>query len=60
MELEEAQREKARERERKNETWSPVFFEPVMEKGRPQLSEKGKEVLARAQKGEWSMEGIVP
>ena len=60
VELEEAQREKARERERTGEVWEPVFFEPTMEKGKPQLSEKGREVLARAQKGEWGMDGIVP
>ncbi|KAL2268489.1 hypothetical protein VTJ83DRAFT_3335 [Remersonia thermophila] len=58
--LEEAQREKARERERKNETWQPVFFEQAIDKaGKPSLTEKGREVLRRAQKGDWSMEGIL-
>ncbi|KAK4242863.1 hypothetical protein C8A03DRAFT_39812 [Achaetomium macrosporum] len=61
QELEEAQREKARERERKGETWKPVFFEQATDKaGKPSLTEKGREVLNRAQKGEWSMEGILP
>lgn len=61
QELEEAQREKARERERTGEVWKPVFFENATDKaGKPALSEKGREVLARAQRGEWSMEGIVP
>ncbi|KAL2117525.1 hypothetical protein VTJ04DRAFT_7185 [Mycothermus thermophilus] len=59
-ELEEAQREKARERERKGETWKPVFFEQATDKaGKPSLTEKGREVLRRAQKGDWSMEGIL-
>ncbi|KAK3305736.1 uncharacterized protein B0T15DRAFT_207845 [Chaetomium strumarium] len=61
QELEETQREKARERERKGETWKPVFFEQATDKaGKPSLTEKGREVLNRAQKGEWSMEGILP
>lgn len=60
QELEEAQREKARERERNNETWKPVFFEQATDKaGKPALTEKGREVLNRAQKGEWSLEGIL-
>jgi len=60
QELEEAQREKAREREKKGETWNPVFFEQATDKaGKPSLTEKGREVLNRAQKGDWSMEGIV-
>ncbi|KAL2016894.1 hypothetical protein VTK56DRAFT_2894 [Thermocarpiscus australiensis] len=61
QELEEAQREKARERERKKEAWKPVFFEQATDKaGKPSLTEKGREVLKRAQNGDWSMEGIVP
>ncbi|KAK4042964.1 hypothetical protein C8A01DRAFT_13434 [Parachaetomium inaequale] len=60
QELEEAQREKARERERKGETYKPVFFEQATDKaGKPSLTEKGREVLNRAQKGEWGMEDIV-
>ncbi|KAK3385080.1 hypothetical protein B0H63DRAFT_178792 [Podospora didyma] len=60
QELEEAQREKAREREKNGETWKPVFFEQVTDKGgKPELTEKGREVLKRAQKGEWNLEGII-
>jgi len=61
QELEEAQREKARERERTGETWKPVFFEQAIDKaGKPNLTEKGRQVLERAQVGNWSMEGILP
>lgn len=60
QELEEAQREKAREREKNGVTWKPVFFEQVTDKGgKPELTEKGREVLRRAQAGEWSMDGIL-
>lgn len=60
VELEEKQREKARERERKNETWKPVFFDQVTDKrGTPDLTEKGRQVLERAQKEDWSLEGII-
>ncbi|KAK4157686.1 hypothetical protein C8A00DRAFT_39966 [Chaetomidium leptoderma] len=60
QELEEAQREKARERERKGEAWAPVFFQQATDKaGKPSLTEKGREVLNRAQKGDWSMDGIL-
>jgi oxysterol-binding protein-related protein 9/10/11 len=60
QELEETQREKAREREKNGETWKPVFFEQVTDKGgKPELTEKGREVLRRAQVAEWSMDGIL-
>ncbi|CAP64585.1 uncharacterized protein PODANS_5_8600 [Podospora anserina S mat+] len=60
QELEEAQREKAREREKKGETWTPVFFEQATDKaGKPSLTEKGREVLRRAQAGNWDMDGIL-
>ncbi|KAI1082478.1 hypothetical protein F5B20DRAFT_504834 [Whalleya microplaca] len=60
IELEEKQREKAREREQKKETWNPVFFIQATDKGgRPDLTEKGRQVLERAQKGDWSLEGII-
>jgi oxysterol-binding protein-related protein 9/10/11 len=59
QELEEQQRVKAREREAKGEVWKPVFFEQVTGNGgKPELTEKGKEVLRRAQRNEWSMEGV--
>ena len=60
QELEEAQREKARERERTGEVFKPVFFEQATGSGgKPELSAKGREVLARAQKADWSMKGII-
>ncbi|KXX82420.1 Oxysterol-binding protein-like protein 1 [Madurella mycetomatis] len=60
QELEEAQREKAREREKRGETWKPVFFEQATDKaGKPALTEKGREVLRRAQDCNWDMEGIL-
>ncbi|KAG5965783.1 hypothetical protein E4U58_002729 [Claviceps cyperi] len=60
IELEESQRQKARQREKDQETWQPVFFEHVTGNGgRPDLTEKGRQVLERAQKGDWSMEGIL-
>ncbi|KAG6108095.1 hypothetical protein E4U13_006625 [Claviceps humidiphila] len=60
IELEESQRQKARQREKNQETWQPVFFEHVTGNGgKPDLTEKGRQVLERAQKGDWSMEGIL-
>ncbi|PKS13011.1 hypothetical protein jhhlp_000352 [Lomentospora prolificans] len=60
MELEEAQREKARQRERENVEWKPVFFTHVTGNGgKPGLTDKGKEVLKRAQQGNWDMDGIL-
>ncbi|KAL1871032.1 hypothetical protein VTK73DRAFT_2305 [Phialemonium thermophilum] len=60
QDLEEAQREKARERERTGAVWQPVFFDKVTDKGgKPELTEKGREVLRRAQKGEWDLDGIL-
>ncbi|KAI1815109.1 oxysterol-binding family protein [Poronia punctata] len=60
IELEEKQREKARERERTNEPFVPVFFAQVTDKGgKPDLTEKGRQVLERAQKEDWNLEGIL-
>ncbi|KAK3985601.1 putative oxysterol-binding protein [Cladorrhinum sp. PSN332] len=60
QELEEAQREKARQRESKGETWTPVFFAQATDKtGIPSLTEKGREVLKRAQTGNWDMDGVL-
>ncbi|KAF6828923.1 oxysterol binding protein [Colletotrichum plurivorum] len=60
VELEERQREKARERERTGEVFKPIFFEQVTgNEGKPELTDKGREVLARAQKGDWDMKGIL-
>lgn len=61
QELEEAQREKARERERAGVEFQPFFFEQITGNGgKPDLTEQGREVLRRAQQEDWSMEGIVP
>ena len=60
QELEEAQRVKAREREEKGEPWTPVFFEQATDKaGKPNLTEKGRQVLKRAQEGQWNLDGIL-
>lgn len=59
LDLEEKQREKARRREKLGEQWKPVYFEHVVGNGgKPDLTKSGKEVLERAQRGEWSMDGI--
>ncbi|KAK4231970.1 putative oxysterol-binding protein [Podospora fimiseda] len=60
QELEEAQREKARQRESKGETWAPAFFVQATDKtGIPSLTEKGREVLKRAQVGNWDLDGVL-
>ena len=60
QQLEEAQRDKARERDRTGEAWKPVFFETVVgNSGKPELTEKGRKVLENAQQGEWSLEGLL-
>ncbi|CAM1504249.1 Fc.00g018400.m01.CDS01 [Cosmosporella sp. VM-42] len=60
VELEEDQREKARQREINNETWQPVFFQHVTGNGgKPELTEKGRQVLEKAQQNEWSLEGVL-
>lgn len=60
VELEEAQREKARQREKNNETWQPVFFQHATGNGgKPELTEKGKAVLEKAQKAEWELDGLL-
>ncbi|KAL6852692.1 hypothetical protein ACO1O0_007240 [Amphichorda felina] len=60
LDLEEAQREKARQRERDSTPFQPVFFEHVTGNGgKPDLTDKGRKVLERAQKNEWDLEGIL-
>ncbi|KAL2210876.1 hypothetical protein CC79DRAFT_543917 [Sarocladium strictum] len=60
VELEEAQREKARQREKNKETWQPVFFQQATGNGgRPELTEKGQEVLEKAQKAEWDLPSVL-
>ncbi|KAF7558308.1 hypothetical protein G7046_g5854 [Stylonectria norvegica] len=60
VELEEAQREKARQRETTGETWQPVFFQHVTGNGgKPDLTDMGHLVLDRAQKNEWALDGVL-
>lgn len=60
QELEENQREKARARERTGEAWKPVFFEKVTDEGgKPELTEKGREVLMRSQMGDWNLADVL-
>ncbi|KAL2752159.1 hypothetical protein ACRALDRAFT_1066215 [Sodiomyces alcalophilus JCM 7366] len=60
QELEERQRELARERERTGVPFQPVFFQQVVGNGgQPELTDKGREVLERARKGDWSLDGIL-
>jgi hypothetical protein len=60
QELEEAQREKARERERTGTEWKPVFFTQATDRaGRPELTDKGREVLKLAQEGNWDIKPIL-
>lgn len=60
LELEEAQREKARQREQEGTTFQPLFFEHVTGNGgKPDLTPQGQVVLERAQKGEWDLEGVI-
>ncbi|KAM0667411.1 hypothetical protein ACQRIT_003551 [Beauveria bassiana] len=59
QELEEAQRVKARERERTGAVYAPVYFTHATgNEGQPELTDKGRQILERSQKGEWSLEGI--
>ncbi|PHH86885.1 hypothetical protein CDD83_9622 [Cordyceps sp. RAO-2017] len=60
VELEESQREKARQRDRTGEEWRPVFFEHVVGNGgKPELSAKGRQMLQRAQEGAWQIDDLV-
>lgn len=59
MELEEMQREKARQRERDGVEWKPIFFDTdTGHGGQPELTDEGREALKRAQEGNWDLEGI--
>lgn len=56
MELEEEQREKARQRERDGTEWKPVFFETMKGNGgQPELTDEGREALKKAQEGNWDL-----
>lgn len=57
QELEERQREKAKEREEKGITWQPRFFTgAVTPLGKPELTEEGREVLKALQEQRWDLE----
>jgi hypothetical protein len=59
QELEERQREKARERERTETVWQPVFFQQVTDNsGQPELTDKGRTVQERSQRGEWNIDDL--
>lgn len=57
QELEERQREKAREREENGVTWAPRFFTgAVTPLGKPELTEAGREALRALQEERWELE----
>jgi len=56
QELEERQRNKAKEREEAAVEWQPRFFiGAVTPIGKPELTEDGKEVLRGLQSGNWEL-----
>jgi hypothetical protein len=56
QELEERQREKAKEREEAGTTWQPRFFTgAVTPLGKPELTEEGREVLKEMQEQRWEL-----
>lgn len=56
QELEERQREKAKEREETGTTWQPRFFTgAVTPLGKPELTEEGKEALKALQEERWEL-----
>jgi len=60
QELEERQREKAKEREEKGTPWQPRFFTGVVTPlGKPELTEEGKEVLKALQEPRWDLKESV-
>lgn len=60
QELEERQRDKAAERESRNEEWKPRFFtEPLKPEGRPELTEEGRLALKGLQAGDFHLEESV-
>lgn len=57
QELEERQRDKAAERESRNEEWKPRFFtEPLKPNGRPELTDEGRLALKRLQAEDFHLE----
>ena len=56
QELEERQREKAKEREEAGTAWQPRFFTgAVTPLGKPELTEEGREVLKGMQEQRWEL-----
>lgn len=56
QELEERQREKAKERQNAGVEWKPRFFTGVVTPlGKPELTDDGKEVLQLLQEGKWEI-----
>jgi hypothetical protein len=56
QELEERQREKAKQRQEQGVEWKPRFFTgSVTPLGKPDLTEEGVEVLKALQRGEWDL-----
>lgn len=56
QELEERQREKAKQREEAGTSWQPRFFTgSVTPLGRPELTDDGRETLKKLQQGEWEI-----
>lgn len=56
QEIEERQREKARQREQAGWEWQPRFFTgAVTPLGRPELTDEGKEVLKNLYEGKWDL-----
>ena len=54
-ELEERQREKAKDREKQGNEWHPRFFKEGSKDGRPELSEDGVKALEGLQAGIWEL-----
>ena len=56
QELEERQREKAKEREHKGEEWRPRFFVQTTKRdGKPELNEEGRRALEGLQTEQWEL-----
>ncbi|KAI9708696.1 MAG: hypothetical protein M1828_002680 [Chrysothrix sp. TS-e1954] len=57
QEIEERQRQKAAERKARNVDWKPRFFTQALgPKGKPELTEDGRDALTRLHNGDWHLE----
>jgi hypothetical protein len=57
QEIEERQRQKAKEREEAGKEWQPRFFTGrITPAGRPDLTPDGERALKQAQEGRWELE----